>query len=615
MTFEGLLQVLTQFIFYFLAVITFLRWWRYPSRVHLDTMHVFVSIGLAIFIQDLQVLFPVIAPFSSIFIAIAFVVHPFFLLRLVRHFYPIPTWVHRLTLIALIFILISLAFLPISPVLPLILAIGYIVLIEGYASYIIVYGAFTIKGFLGYRLRLASIGSGLLTLFFLTAFMLVFIFLAHPNAQFPPWLGVFGQSLSILSGLSYYLGFASPRWLKQNWQYKEFYNFVNQTTHQSYNDNYQELLEKLATGAFKAVGGQTAAITHWDASKESLTIKVQSTPPFPIENFQPLREKITNIQKNKQGYLAHIPQDVMPETAQWANQFGAKAMYIIPIVGALQTWGYLLIPLRHEPLFTQDDLDLLTLLVAEIATALDKDSLIQELQQRQIELEVTNKELESFSYSVSHDLRAPLRAINGFSQALSNKYADALDEQGKHYLNRIRENTHQMGELIDDLLALSRITRREMEIDNVYITKIAREIDERLRSEEPDRQVQFEVEEFVEGLGDADLISNAWKFTSSRATALIQVGVLPMQSNLGDTGKESKIFFVRDNGVGFDMKYADKLFGAFQRLHSTSEFPGTGIGLAIVQRIIHRHGGKIWAESELEKGATFYFTLGEIYEK
>jgi len=232
------------------------------------------------------------------------------------------------------------------------------------------------------------------------------------------------------------------------------------------------------------------------------------------------------------------------------------------------------------------------------------------LEQRRIALETTNRELEAFSYSVSHDLRAPLRAINGFSQALSGKYKDLLGEQGQHYLSRIQQNATQMGQLIDDLLSLSRIARREMKQDVVNLTEMAREIDRELRAQEPERQVLFEVEEKLQVNGDSGLIhivlqnllTNAWKFTSTRPQAHIRLGL----RNGG--------FFVEDNGVGFDMAFANKLFGAFQRLHSTSEFPGTGIGLATVQRVIHRHGGKIWAEAELEKGATFYFTFGDTYE-
>jgi len=236
-----------------------------------------------------------------------------------------------------------------------------------------------------------------------------------------------------------------------------------------------------------------------------------------------------------------------------------------------------------------------------------------ELEQRVIDrtsqLEIVNKELEAFSYSVSHDLRAPLRSIDGFSQALVEDYPDKLDEQGKDYLQRIRSNTQRMGELIDDLLKLSRVTRSEMKLETVNLSALAQSIAAEAQKTQPERRVEFVITPGLNASGDANLLrlvlenllGNAWKFTGKHSLARIEFGSTQVD------GKQ--VFFVRDNGAGFDMTYADKLFVPFQRLHSASEFTGIGIGLATVQRIVHRHGGRVWAEGEMEKGATFYFTL------
>ena len=230
--------------------------------------------------------------------------------------------------------------------------------------------------------------------------------------------------------------------------------------------------------------------------------------------------------------------------------------------------------------------------------------------ERTAELEAANKELEAFSYSVSHDLRAPLRGVDGFSQALLDRYADKLDDKGKHYLQRIRLGTQRMGELIDDLLKLSRVTRSEMQRTKVDLSALATAIAAELYSTQPERQVEWAIAPGLVADGDArllrivleNLLNNAWKFTSSGIHSCIEFNVKILN--------EGKIaYFVRDNGAGFDMAYANKLFGAFQRLHSTAQFPGTGIGLATVQRIIYRHGGRVWAEGAVEQGATFYFTL------
>jgi PAS domain S-box-containing protein len=227
------------------------------------------------------------------------------------------------------------------------------------------------------------------------------------------------------------------------------------------------------------------------------------------------------------------------------------------------------------------------------------------------ELAALNQELESFSYSVSHDLRAPLRSIDGFSLALLEDYGKQFDSTGTDYLQRVRAAAQRMAKLIDDLLDLSRMSRGQVNREKISLSNIANEIADNMKENEPKRQVKFEIDPNLEAYADASLIrvvlqnlfGNAWKYTSNNAIAHIELGEMPHNSET--------VFYVRDDGVGFDMQYADKLFGAFQRLHKANEFEGTGIGLATVQRIIHRHGGIIWAQSEPNEGATFYFTLPE----
>jgi PAS domain S-box-containing protein len=223
--------------------------------------------------------------------------------------------------------------------------------------------------------------------------------------------------------------------------------------------------------------------------------------------------------------------------------------------------------------------------------------------------EAANKELEAFSYSVSHDLRTPLRSIDGFSQVLLEDYQDKLDDTAKSYLDRVRKATQHMGRLIDDMLKLSRVTRSEFHHESVDLSTMVRAIAEELQQNNPDRAVEVVIREGVFVNGDPtllkialeNLVNNAWKFSSREARP---------QFEFGTTVKEGKTAcFIRDNGVGFDMAYVDKLFGAFQRLHTSLEFPGTGIGLATVRRVFNRHGGQVWVEAEVGKGATFYFTL------
>jgi PAS domain S-box-containing protein len=232
-----------------------------------------------------------------------------------------------------------------------------------------------------------------------------------------------------------------------------------------------------------------------------------------------------------------------------------------------------------------------------------------DLERRARELAAINEELESFSYSVSHDLRAPLRAISGFSQALAREYGERLDQTGRDYLDRVCAAAQRMSTLIDDLLRLSRVTRAEIRREPVDLSAAARSILDELARTDPERRVTARVTPGLACTGDPtllrvlleNLLGNAWKFTRPRPEALIELGAT--------TGEAGVTYFVRDNGVGFDEAYADKLFGAFQRLHTRDEFEGSGIGLASAQRIVHRHGGRIWAEAAEGRGATFWFTL------
>jgi PAS domain S-box-containing protein len=248
---------------------------------------------------------------------------------------------------------------------------------------------------------------------------------------------------------------------------------------------------------------------------------------------------------------------------------------------------------------------------AEAAVRELNTELEQRVIQRTAELENANKELEAFSYSVSHDLRAPLRAVDGFSQAVVEDFGPQLPEEGRHYLKTIREGAQKMGALIDDLLTFSRLSRLPLNKRSVNTKRIVDETLAELGFPVAERKIDMRIAELPPSVGDSallkqlwlNLLSNALKYTQRRDSAVIEVGC----SREGE--KDENVFFVRDNGTGFDMRYADKLFGVFQRLHRAEEFEGTGVGLAIVQRIVHRHGGRIWAEAALDKGATFYFTL------
>jgi len=247
----------------------------------------------------------------------------------------------------------------------------------------------------------------------------------------------------------------------------------------------------------------------------------------------------------------------------------------------------------------------------DLRQARDKlKALNQDLARRSAQLEASNKELEAFAYSISHDLRAPLRHTAGFAELLSKSAAASLNEKSRRYLTMILEAANRMGTLIDDLLAFSRISRAETHYSTVSLEQIVQEAIAEVCQDANERRIVWKIDSLPEWYGDrsmlwlamVNLISNAVKFTRSRSQAEIEIGCT-------DQKNDNVVLFVRDNGVGFDMKYSNKLFGVFQRLHSQEAFEGTGIGLATVQRIVHRHGGRVWAEGKVEGGATFYFSL------
>jgi light-regulated signal transduction histidine kinase (bacteriophytochrome) len=238
-------------------------------------------------------------------------------------------------------------------------------------------------------------------------------------------------------------------------------------------------------------------------------------------------------------------------------------------------------------------------------------TLEERVRERTAQLEAANKELEAFSYSVSHDLRAPLRAIDGFSHLLADEHSARLDATARGYIERIRTATQRMGTLIDELLNFSRLSRAELRREPVNLSELARDIAAELARAEPERSVALSIEPGLTAVGDAlllravmyNLLGNAWKYTRNAPRPRIKVGAT--------TSNGKRCYYVRDNGAGFDMQYADKLFAPFQRLHRPQEFEGSGIGLANVARIVHRHGGEVWAEAEVDRGATFYFTLAD----
>lgn len=348
--------------------------------------------------------------------------------------------------------------------------------------------------------------------------------------------------------------------------------------------------------------------------------------------------RIQAIDDINQAGLAECYRDIL-------QQFQIRANLVVPLLQREQLWGLLCIHQCTAPRQWQEsEIEFIRQIAEGLAIAISQANLFNQLQEKLAErnktqakltetnarlalsnreirqtsaqLEAANQELETFSYSVSHDLRAPLRAIDGFSKILLEDYGDRFDPECKNYFDRIRRNVDRMKTLIEDLLRLSQISRCEMHYAKVNLSELVREIIGDLQTLEPERAVETIVEPEVFAYADRNLMrvvlenlcQNAWKFTNRHPNARIEFGIVRDENE----NLEQTTYFLRDDGAGFNMESLSQLFGVFQRLHNSSEFPGTGIGLATVQRVIRRHGGKVWAEGAIERGATFYFTLPSL---
>lgn len=365
-------------------------------------------------------------------------------------------------------------------------------------------------------------------------------------------------------------------------------------------------------------------VSHADSRKIQQVYQLtQKYPPHliaPKGVFNVIRTHEAELYPSINGeFIKSIARD--QEHLSLLEELGPKSAIIVPLHNREKTYGVLTLVLSDSGrLFDETDLEFAKELGRRTTLAIENAKLYKGMQdsnielerrvaKRTMELEAINKELEAFSYSVSHDLRAPLRSIDGFSNKILKIYGEKLDDQGKDYFMRVMNASRHMGHLIDDLLKLARISRMEMVLENTNLSAMVQSIANEFSESNPQRIANFRIQADRFATGDRNLLQialqnmldNAWKYSKNQPTTEIEFGT----KQQGD----QVVYFIRDNGVGFDMRYVDKLFGAFQRLHSLAEFEGTGIGLATVQRIIRRHEGTIWAESGVNKGTTFFFTL------
>lgn len=605
MSLQVFLEWFTQGAIVLLAILMVVQWARWRDRVSLDIALVFVTLAALLILERSLRIANIQTTWIRPLAVSVFLAHPYLLLRVVAHFRPVSRILRRIARFAflgsLIAVWISVWPLRSTPMVGL--AFFYFVWLIGYVAFAFRQGAKKAGGVTHWRMLHAGWGALLLAIVFVLAVLInLFPGTRSGGAAFVPLV-------AIGAALNYYLAFAPPAWIRRIWQSAELYGFLAETSSAESVPSQDELLYRLCKFVMSAVGATGAAAALWDEQQKKLIVRVSHWGYLEPGRPVPQGRLLDAWQKDQAALVTNF---------EWVLPGGAPgSVYVVPIPSKVAPRGLLTVVLPKGALFVADDLALLRICCRETAVQLDNAAmlaqqltLINELAQRSDQLAALNKELEAFSYSVSHDLRAPLRHISGFTDLLEKSQGTELDPTRQRYLRLISESAVRMGELIDSLLGFSRMGRAEMLNTRVDLNTIVRAAQRDVMQTDPGRTVNWVIHSLPEVAGDpsmlqlvfTNLLSNAYKYSRNRPDARIEIG-----STNGAPGEA--VVFVRDNGVGFDMAYANRLFGVFQRLHRAEEFEGTGIGLANVQRIVARHGGRVWAESEPDKGATFYVAL------
>ena len=604
MSAADLLLGLTEGVFVLVFAVTLVRAVRRPSRATIDVALFFAVPALVIAESGA---FRIAGEKAPEWLAIASIVVllalPLLTLRAIEGITSVARGVVPFAMAGWLVSGVLIVALPAPlPGVAILVVLLYFVVFEGYGGIAVFRGTHGSRGVVRRRLQLIGAGTVLLALVFVVAGLAV---LVQPFA-------LLALPIALIAGLAYLVGFAPPAILRRAWEAPSLYEFIREANWLAGERAIEEVRYGLAQRAAAVLGTAVGGIGIWDETSAKLI--------FYTSRHETVERSLDDSMAAR-AFAEQRPaiEDEATSARRIPEAYRARRRHVVlaaPMTVGTHRIGVVSTISDRESTFLEDDLGLLQLVAEHAAVILEHrrlysevSALNEDLERSVKELRALNHEMESFAYAVSHDLRAPLRSIDGFSQILVEDKADELGVDGRELLGRVRAAASRMGELIDDLLDLSRVSRHDLVIDTVDLGRVAATVVDELRSRDPGRDVEVSIEVPELAAGDArllrvvltNLFANAWKFTRDRRPAHICFGAEP--------ARDATHFFVRDDGVGFDPKYADKLFGAFQRLHSAAEFEGTGIGLATVQRIIHRHGGSVWAESEPGKGATFSFTL------
>ncbi len=603
MSLQTFLEWVTQGAIVLLAVIVLVQWLRWRDRVSFDILLVFGSLAILSILEGSLHFARVEASWIRPLGISVLLAHPYLLMWVVAHFRPVSGAVRRLAAAGLALSLAAAWVAEVRSTPLIVFSFLYFVWLLAYVAWVFRLGAKAAGGVTHWRMLLAGWGAMLVAMVSVLAVLISTVPAASAGAEAFIHLSALGAALN------YYFAFAPPPWLRRTWQSAELYGFLAERALAAGSPSQIDLLNRLCAFVISAVGAKGASVALWDERQQHLIVQVSRWGYLEPGRAVP------------EGRLLKAWWDdraTLVREFEWVLPGGERgSVYVVPIPSRVGARGLLFVVLPKGALFVGDDLALLRICCGETAVQLDnavmserQQKLISDLGERSDQLVAANKELEAFSYSVSHDLRAPLRHISGFTELLSKSSGAELDPGRKRYLRLISESAVKMGELVDALLVFSRMGRAEMLHTRVELNSVVQLAQRDAIQADPVRVVDWVIHPLPEVAGDptmlqlvfTNLLSNAFKYSRTRDHATIEVGC--QDGNPGEA-----VVFVRDNGVGFDMAYANRLFGVFQRLHRAEEFEGTGIGLANVQRIVSRHGGRVWAESKLGEGATFYVAL------
>ncbi|MBZ0303066.1 MAG: GAF domain-containing protein [Anaerolineae bacterium] len=611
MNVSELLTHLSRIFFVVLAVRTLIDFLVYRDRIRRDIALVFLCLTSGILIGLFRAITGWALPWLSQVSTVALLAQPYLLLQLVSYFRPVPRLVMRGALAAMIvsWALVLVVGSPL-PAWAVLAVIAYFVMIDGYAIMAFIRGAFASVGVVRQRLRFAAAGS----IFLVAALVVAGIRSALPDLAANATSAI--QFMAMLSALTYYVGFAPPRWLRQAWQLTELRDYLQQIQ-RSGDGSSTDILRQLYQAVTRAMGTHRVAVALWDQASEQLALQASDgIPSLPDLNLEGV---IRRVWREQEAQVVSRSSSLDNADRHMMKALAAEPLLVVPITTGPRALGVLVVFLEHGSLFVEDDLRLLAVFTQQTAIVLANAAMLEELhrqtealeekvQQRTAALQRSNDELRRFAYVASHDLREPLRTVSNYLQLIEMRYADLLDDEGHEFFAFAVGGAKRMRDLIDALLAYSRVETQVHEFVPVDCQEVVDEVCQQLQVAIDEAGATIIHEGLPQIKADKQLILQL--FQNLISNALKYRGDREPEIHIDATRhKKEWRFCVRDNGIGIEAQYLERIFVIFQRLHHQTEYPGTGIGLAICKKTVELHGGRMWVESQVGEGSTFYFTI------